>query len=323
MTQVRTTVLQSNNKTSHLIACESQHQSLVPHSHSIHVILGMHHQDTKSVLPVTVVDQDDKKNVSSKKHFSCSVTNCLRCSIIATFIFTFILICYALLRQYLPFCLKWIQERENDNIALVAFVLLYTLVSLPFTWGYIVVNVATGYLYGFINGLAVTLLTATTGVCIAHTLMKCCLRTQWLKKILFSSDTFQQIHLLLSCSKAFKLVMLSRLTPIPFGFQNAVFALGDIPTFQYLIATFLGLFPCQILNLYMGTTLRSMEEVFHSNLSSSKSGLYVLLLQMIIAIVVGLIIVRKAKEQLARIQEEQATNKVMMDTKESPQIVLK
>eukprot|EP00096_Caligus_rogercresseyi_P007721 TRINITY_DN25716_c0_g1_i1.p1 TRINITY_DN25716_c0_g1~~TRINITY_DN25716_c0_g1_i1.p1 ORF type:complete len:280 (-),score=63.16 TRINITY_DN25716_c0_g1_i1:242-1081(-) len=261
-------------------------------------------QETCSIPGLENVEKGSSQS-KEKRHFS--VSRCLWASIAFTLLFIVILLCYSFLKDNLLEWLSWIEARENDNVALLAFIGLYALVSLPFTWGYIVINVATGYLYGFVNGLAVTLLTATTGVCIAHTLMRCCLRTQWLKKILFSSETFLQIHLLLSCSKAFKLVFLSRLTPIPFGFQNAVFALGDIPTTHYLGATFLGLFPCQLLNLYMGTTLRSMEEVFHSNTTATKSGLYILLLQLIMAILVCIIIVRKSKELLRKIQEEQSS----------------
>ena len=52
------------------------------------------------------------------------------------------------------------------------FVLLYTLVSLPLVWGYIVVNLACGYLYGLVYGMAVTVLTATVGIALAHVLCK-------------------------------------------------------------------------------------------------------------------------------------------------------
>ena len=86
-----------------------------------------------------------------------------------------------------------------------------------------------------------------------------------------------QLVLLSSRRQAFKLVALTRLTPIPFGLQNAVFATAmanadndasavpaansTFSTGDYLLATCVGLLPCQGLNVYLGSTFRSMEEV--------------------------------------------------------------
>ena len=41
-----------------------------------------------------------------------------------------------------------------------------------FFQGYIVINLACGYLYGLLHGIAVTVITATIGVVIAHILCK-------------------------------------------------------------------------------------------------------------------------------------------------------
>ena len=72
----------------------------------------------------------------------------------------------------------------------------------------------------------------------------------------------KKLSLLLESKKdAFQLVLLSRLTPIPFGLQNSLFAVSTMSFDKYLQATCLGLFPCQVINVYLGSTLRSMEEV--------------------------------------------------------------
>ena len=39
--------------------------------------------------------------------------------------------------------LRWI-ESQPDALVFVILVVLYTLVSLPIAWGYIIVNIATG-----------------------------------------------------------------------------------------------------------------------------------------------------------------------------------
>ena len=51
-------------------------------------------------------------------------------------------------------------------------VVLYILVSLPVAWGYIVINAATGYLYGLQMGILVTFISATLGTIFAHYVIK-------------------------------------------------------------------------------------------------------------------------------------------------------
>jgi protein maelstrom len=49
---------------------------------------------------------------------------------------------------------------------------------------------------------------------------------------------------------------------------------SNINAKEYLIATVFGLFPAQIINVYLGSTLRSMEEVL-SNKSTAATGFIV------------------------------------------------
>ena len=74
-------------------------------------------------------------------------------------------------RDYIHAVLLW-TELQPPYTVIIIFVALYTLVSLPLVWGYIVVNLACGYLYGLVYGVAVTLVTATVGIALAHVLCK-------------------------------------------------------------------------------------------------------------------------------------------------------
>ena len=74
-------------------------------------------------------------------------------------------------RDYLRRALEAI-ENQNSVAVCVFLVFLYFLVSLPFVWGYIVVNVVTGYLYGFLSGLAITVVAAAIGISAAHSVIK-------------------------------------------------------------------------------------------------------------------------------------------------------
>mmetsp|Transcript_20535 Transcript_20535/g.28812 ORF Transcript_20535/g.28812 Transcript_20535/m.28812 type:complete len:163 (+) Transcript_20535:387-875(+) len=54
---------------------------------------------------------------------------------------------------------------------------------------------------------------------------------------------------------------LARLSPIPFGLQNSFFALTDISFWDYLLSTWVGLLPFQILWTHFGTTLRNLSKI--------------------------------------------------------------
>jgi len=66
---------------------------------------------------------------------------------------------------------------------------------------------------------------------------------------------------------------------------------------KFLAASALGLFPTQLLNTYMGSTVRNMQEV----LSERVDGYIILGLQIIVSIFLTLYILSKARRELAKI----------------------
>ena len=78
---------------------------------------------------------------------------------------------FLIFSDYIHSVLRWV-ESQSDPIVFLILVGLYILVSLPIAWGYIVINVATGYLYGIKIGILVTFTSATLGIVIAHYIIK-------------------------------------------------------------------------------------------------------------------------------------------------------
>ncbi|KFV19942.1 Transmembrane protein 64, partial [Tauraco erythrolophus] len=163
--------------------------------------------------------------------------------------------------QYLRELLLWAESLDS-----LAGVLLFTVgfivVSFPCSWGYILLNVAAGYLYGFVLGMGLMVLGVLVG-------------------------TFG--------GSGLKVVALARLTPIPFGLQNAVFAITDLSLPNYLMASSVGLLPTQLLNSYLGTTLRTMEDVIAEQ---SVSGYFIFGLQIVISIGLMFYVVHRAQVEL-------------------------
>jgi len=202
-----------------------------------------------------------------------------------------------LLKDYVHAVLLWAENQPPWAIIFI-FIALFTLVSLPLAWGYIVVNLACGYLFGALYGLLVTVFTATTGIFIAHIISKYFL-SSYISVLLNKTEYIRALFSVISGPQAFKVVVLARLTPLPFGLQNAVFSASSLATHRYLLASVLGLLPTQSCNVYIGSTLRSMEEVL-SNSDAVRTGWMILLAQLFISIIVALFIIRKARIELEK-----------------------
>lgn len=115
---------------------------------------------------------------------------------------------------------------------------------------------------------------------------------------LLRNDTGRAILRVISGPRAFKVVLLARLTPIPFGLQNTIFGVSNVQPRAYHVATLLGLFPAQLINVYIGSSLRSMHDVLH-NQNTALTSYAVFAVQIIIGAVLMTWVIQKARKELA------------------------
>ncbi|KAL9870778.1 LOW QUALITY PROTEIN: transmembrane protein 64 [Geothlypis trichas] len=220
---------------------------------------------------------------------TCWCKSCLSLCVLAAVCFASL----ALVRQYLRDLLLWAESLDS-----LAGVLLFTMgfivVSFPCGWGYILLNVAAGYLYGFVLGMGLMVFGVLVGTFVAHVACKRLL-ARWARARIQGSGTLSAIVRVVEGGSGLKVVFLSRLTLIPFGLQNAVFAITDLSLPNYLMASSLGLLPTQLLNSYLGTTLRTMEDVIAEQ---SVSGYFVFGLQIVISIGLSFYVVHRAQVEL-------------------------
>ena len=169
-------------------------------------------------------DGDGFSSPSMKtKSMTSNETSCLSISIYSAVIIALVLTFLVIGRDYVKYVLMSMEESEIW-VSFAIFTCLFTVVSFPMTWGYILFNIAAGYLYGFKMGVATIMLCALTGLSIAHFVMKTFLRNIVVKK--FMNDTVKALMRVIDGGHGFRVVVLSRLTPIPFGLQNALFAVS-------------------------------------------------------------------------------------------------
>ncbi|MEE6463609.1 hypothetical protein FKM82_005974 [Ascaphus truei] len=131
--------------------------------------------------------------------------------------------CASLARHYLQDLLLW-AESLDSVVGVLLFIALFILVSLPCVWGYIVLNVAAGYLYGLVLGIGLVMVGVLIGTFVAHLVCKKVL-TRWVLSKIGSNHRLGAVIRVVEGGSGLKVVALARLTPIPFGLQNAVFSI--------------------------------------------------------------------------------------------------
>uniref|UniRef100_G3UQM3 Transmembrane protein 64 n=1 Tax=Meleagris gallopavo TaxID=9103 RepID=G3UQM3_MELGA len=155
--------------------------------------------------------------------------DCLSVCVLAALCFASL----ALVRQYLRDLLLWAESLDS-----LAGVLLFTMgfivVSFPCGWGYILLNVAAGYLYGFVLGMGLMVLGVLVGTFVAHVACRRLL-ARWALDRIQGSTTLSAVVRVVEGGSGLKVVALARLTPIPFGLQNAVFIVISIGLMFYVV----------------------------------------------------------------------------------------
>uniref|UniRef100_A0A1A8MUE8 Transmembrane protein 64 n=2 Tax=Nothobranchius TaxID=28779 RepID=A0A1A8MUE8_9TELE len=227
------------------------------------------------------------------RHPCCITTFCFKSALLACILTAVCFSSVALVRQYLKDLLLWVESLDS-LVGAMLFIVGLIIVSFPCGWGYIVLNVAAGYLYGFVLGMGLVMVGVLIGTFVAHLVCKRLL-SDWVLSKVGNSDQLSAVIRVVEGGSGLKIVALARLTPIPFGLQNAVFSITDVSLPNYLVASSVGLLPTQLLNSYLGTTLRTMEDVIAEQ---SVSGYFVFSLQIIISIGLMFYVVHRAQVEL-------------------------
>ncbi|XP_036326520.1 transmembrane protein 64-like isoform X1 [Rhagoletis pomonella] len=202
-----------------------------------------------------------------------------------------------LTRDYTKQFLLWI-EMQNPWIIVAILIALFVVVSFPIVVGYFLLMLTSGYLFGALKGVLIVVVGANLGVAVAHWTIRSFRHRIPIHKLI-KNETGRSILRVISGPKAFKVVLFTRLTPIPFGLQNTIFAVSAINPRVYHTASLLGLMPAQMINAYLGSTLRSMQEVLSSHGGAAVSGYISFGLEVICGVGLMVWVIQKARKELA------------------------
>lgn len=167
----------------------------------------------REVVICSAVQLESKPNNPSC--LSVSACSCCVVTIVCAFI--------VLSRDYIKYVLMSL-EHSSIVVSVVVFLMLFMAVSFPLTWGYILLNIAAGYLFGFLGGILIIVFCATFGITVAHVTIRTFFRDIVHSRLISSSMRY--VISVVESENGFRVIALARLTPIPFGLQNALFAVS-------------------------------------------------------------------------------------------------
>lgn len=156
----------------------------------------------------------------------CIATCCFKSALLACVLTAACFFSVTLVRRYLKEALLWVESLDGLMGAMLFIVCLIT-VSFPCGWGYMVLNVAAGYLYGFVPGVGLVMVGVLIGTLVAHVACRRLL-SGWVLSRVGNNEQLSAVIRVVEGGSGLKVVALARLTPIPFGLQNAVFSVSDV-----------------------------------------------------------------------------------------------
>jgi uncharacterized membrane protein YdjX (TVP38/TMEM64 family) len=192
--------------------------------------------------------------------------------------------------------IKALQSRIDGfgRLALPIFALAYIAAVVVLVPGS-VLTIGAGLAYGA-WGFPVSIVSATIGASLAFLIARYLAHGK-VHALIGDRKRLKAVERAVS-EDGWKIVGLVRLSPlVPFNVQNYFFGITDIPFWHYVAATFVGMIPGTVVNVYIGM-LGGMASN-DSNIGSLQWGFFGL--GLIASIIVAYLITRKAKTKLSEI----------------------
>jgi len=200
------------------------------------------------------------------------------------------------------------KEANNQALRSIIICILVIIVSFPFTWGYVLINIATGYWCGILQGTATMSISAVIGMSCAWKGVRRLNKSKnasgkifkALSKLVGSEEKLSAImEPLADPKKAWTVLLMLRATPLPFGMINALFAITKLPFSSFLLWSWLGLIPMQMVNCYIGSRLATISEVMQDK--GGYMSVILLLTQLILSVLLVYCSIRVTRRKFERL----------------------
>jgi len=179
-------------------------------------------------------------------------------AIISGFLLSFLTFAYLTQTGHISTLLLWMGK--IGLIGNLLLVVIYLVTSFPVPMGTTPLALSAGFLYGISLGFLTVTVGSVVGAVVAFWICRKLL-ADWVSVKVKANPRLLAVMGALE-KHSFKLCFFVRMSPIPFGIQNSIFAISKINFKVYLFASFLGLFPEQLMLVYFGSTAKELKDIF-------------------------------------------------------------
>lgn len=181
-------------------------------------------QDNQDQAPLPVVHEDQSKPTSNDHSQSKTKSFPLWLKSLPVILIGVLFLCLLILTHNNYGLWEWLQDLPWF-FSLLIFILLFTMVSFPFAFGYVLLLMMCGYLYGFARGMLIVSISVLVGFTVAFVVCRSLFK-DYTRGLVSSNNTLKAILQVVDGPNGFRILLLIRLTPIPFGLQTVLFAVS-------------------------------------------------------------------------------------------------
>lgn len=199
-------------------------------------------------------------------------------------------------RDWLAQLLEWISTHRQ--VAWLVFIGTYILACVLLVPG-LILTIAAGALFGVVQGIALVSLASVAGATAAFFIGRTLAR-DWARSKVQALPRFAALDKALQ-QKGFLIVLLTRLSPLfPFNLLNYAYGLTGVKARDYIIASWIGMFPATALYVYLGSAAASLTQIASGDVSAGKGGRVLFFVGLAATLAVAVYVTRVARRALDR-----------------------
>jgi len=196
----------------------------------------------------------------------------------------------------------------------ILMAIAFALMAFPFVFGYVVLGLGAGLLYNLWLGTATICIGSNIGACLSFFACRQFGR-KWIEKKIENSPKLKAIFESIG-DNGFKISFLIRFIPIPFGIQNAMLSVSSVPYWKFGLGTFMGLLPEQVAIVFVGKTLKEVNDVIHHKASFGTPEKVIFALDAVMIVVLSVVLFfigRKALQKVSAKVEDTEDQVPLLD----------
>lgn len=198
------------------------------------------------------------------------------------------------LGDYLHLAIQWVGQQGAWGPVLVG--LLYIVACVFFVPGTIL-TLASGLLFGVVLGTVTVSIASVLGATAAFLIGRYLMR-DWIEQKLAAYPRFHAVDEAVG-KNGLKIVFLMRLSPVfPFNLLNYAFGLTRVSLRDYVLASWIGMFPATVMYVYLGSMAGSAAELAAAVSSGSVGQQVLKAVGLVVTILVTVLITRIARKAL-------------------------